>query len=446
MKFMYSFIEKLQKFLTPIGTKVANQKHLQAISSGVISTLPLTFIGAIFLLIANPAVTPDLAENLGFLKGFFNAWYEFSMTYKDYLMTPYNLTMNIFSLVVTFGVAYHLAKSYKLNPLTSGVLAVCSFLMVAAPFTTMNETTVIDPKNLGTSGLFAAMIIALTSVEISNFCTKKNFVLKLPDSVPPNVSSSFTAIIPLLFNIIIIYGVNVILLECLGKDLIETIMSVLTPAIGGINSLPGIVFLIMFALLLWFFGIHGMNIMFSIVAPIFMMDIAQNVDLVAAGKAAVLTPAMIAYYYAVSGGSGATLGFSMMMTRSKSERLRAIGKIAVIPNLFSINEPVIFGTPIMLNPLLLIPFVCAPLVNVILTYIAGSMGLLPGFMMYLGGFFPIGVAESIISLSIVPFFWCIFMVVVSSFIWYPFFKVYEKQCMEEEAKTIHAKDEEKKRI
>lgn len=438
MKFMYLFIEKLQKFLTPVGTKVANQKHLQAISSGIISTLPLTFIGAIFLIIANPAVTPDLAKNLGFLQGFFDGWYNFSTTYKEYLMTPYNLTMNIFSLVVTFGVAYNLAKSYKLNPLTSGVLAVCTFLMVAAPFTTIKNTTVIDPKNLGTSGLFAAMIIALASVEISNFCMKKKFVLKLPDSVPPNVSSSFTAIIPLLLNIIIIYGLNIILMECLGKDLIETIMSVLTPAIGGINSLFGIILLLMFALFLWFFGIHGMNIMFSIVAPIFMMDIAHNVDLVAAGKVAVLTPAMIAYYYAVSGGSGATLGFSMMMTRSKSERLRAIGKIAVVPNIFSINEPVIFGTPIMLNPLLLIPFVCAPLVNVILTYIAGSIGILPGFMMYLGGFFPIGVAESIISLSIVPFFWCIFMVIVSSLIWFPFFKVYEKQCMDEESSNAHA--------
>lgn len=436
MKFMNTLIDKLQTLLRPIGNKVANQKHLQAISSGVISTLPLTFIGAIFLLIGNPAVTPDLAQNMGFLQGFFDGWYNFSITYKEYLMTPYNLTMNIFSLVVTFGVAYNLAKSYKMNPLTSAVLAVCSFLMVAAPFSSVEGMTVINTKNLGTSGLFAAMIIALTSVEISNFCMKKKFVLKLPDSVPPNVSSSFTAIIPLFMNILIIYGCNIILMETAGKDLIDTIMMLLTPAIGGINSLPGILFLIMFALLLWFFGIHGMNIMFSIVAPIFMMDIANNVELVAAGKAAILTPAMIAYYYAVSGGSGATIGLSAMMARSKSERLRAIGRIAIVPNLFSINEPVIFGTPIILNPLLFIPFVLAPLINVVLTYIAGSLGILPGFMMYLGGFFPIGVAESIISLSVVPLFWCIFMVIVSSFIWFPFFKVYEKQCLEEEQKLI----------
>lgn len=436
MKFMNTLIDKLQTLLHPIGNKVANQKHLQAISSGVISTLPLTFIGAIFLLIGNPAVTPDLAQNMGFLQGFFDGWYNFSITYKEYLMTPYNLTMNIFSLVVTFGVAYNLAKSYKMNPLTSAVLAVCSFLMVAAPFSSVEGMTVINTKNLGTSGLFAAMIIALTSVEISNFCMKKKFVLKLPDSVPPNVSSSFTAIIPLFMNILIIYGCNIILMETAGKDLIDTIMMLLTPAIGGINSLPGILFLIMFALLLWFFGIHGMNIMFSIVAPIFMMDIANNVELVAAGKAAILTPAMIAYYYAVSGGSGATIGLSAMMARSKSERLRAIGRIAIVPNLFSINEPVIFGTPIILNPLLFIPFVLAPLINVVLTYIAGSLGILPGFMMYLGGFFPIGVAESIISLSVVPLFWCIFMVIVSSFIWFPFFKVYEKQCLEEEQKII----------
>lgn len=432
MNFMLRFIDKLQRFLTPLGNKVANQRHLQAISSGVISTLPLTFIGAIFLLIGNPAVTPDLASNLGFLEGFFNTWYNFATTYKDYLMTPYNLTMNIFSLVVTFGVSYNLAKSYKLNPLTSGVLAVCSFLMVAAPFQSVDNATVIDTKNLGTSGLFAAMVIAIVSVEISNFCNKKNLVLRLPDSVPPNVSSSFTAIIPLFMNIIIIFGCNVLLLEFTGKDLIAFIMSILTPAISGINSFPGIFLLIMFALFLWFFGIHGMNIMFSIVAPIFMMDIATNVDLVAAGKTAILTPAMIAYYYAVSGGSGATLGLSIMMTRSKSERLRAIGKIAVVPNIFSINEPVIFGTPIMLNPLLFVPFVIAPLLNITLTYIAGVLGILPGFMMYLGGFFPIGVAESIISLSIVPLFWCIFMVIVSSVVWYPFFKVYEKQCLEEE--------------
>lgn len=432
MKFMLHFIDKLQRLLTPIGNKVANQRHLQAISSGVISTLPLTFVGAIFLLLANPAVTPELAANLGFLEGFFNGWFDFATTYKDYLMTPYNLTMNIFSLVVTFGVSYHLAKSYKLNPLSSGVLAVCSFLMVAAPFKSMDIGTMMDTKNLGTSGLFAAMVIALASVEIANFCNKRNLVLRLPDSVPPNVSSSFTAIIPLLLNIIIIFGCNVLLIECTGKDLIAFIMSILTPAISGINSFPGIFLLITFALFLWFFGIHGMNIMFSIVAPIFMMDIAANVDLVAAGKAAVLTPAMIAYYYAVSGGSGATLGLSIMMTRSKSERLRAIGRIAVVPNIFSINEPVIFGTPIMLNPLLFVPFVAAPLLNITLTYIAGSLGILPGFMMYLGGFFPIGVAESIISLSVVPLFWCIFMVIISSFIWYPFFKVYEKQCMEEE--------------
>lgn len=437
----------LEEKLTPIGGKISQQRHLKAISKGVMVLIPLTFVGAIFQIIATPPLAAEFAANTGFFKVFFEGWITFSQNWGSVLRVPYNMTVNMMGLIVSFSVSFYLAKHYKLPEILGGTLSMLIFLMVAAPITegyllsnviaSSNDLekagieNIMSSGSLGASGLFSAMIIAVISVEITRFLIERDIRLKLPEAVPPAIANSFNTIIPLLVNIVIIYGFNVFLLKITNLNLIDGIMYLLTPSINAVNTVWGMAFLIFLSMFLWTLGIHGTSIIYPFLLPISMQCVALNAELVASGEAAIFYP-VTAFSYALIGGSGATLGLNLLMLRSKSSQLKIIGKISIVPGILDINEPLIFGAPLILNPLMMIPFILTPLVNYFITIIAAKIGLISGQYVFFSGSLPHGLPQAITTMNWVNGVFAISLLFVSIIIYYPFFKIYESSLVTEE--------------
>ena len=284
---------------------------------------------------------------------------------------------------------------------------------------------------LGADGLFVALIVGLLSVEICRVVGNK-VVFTFPDSVPSAVTNFVNSLIPLAANIIVIYGLNLILMAASGKSLPDFIMSILTPAISGVDNIWAYMAIFAFSNILWLFGINGSSIIFPIVFTLGVTNSGLNADLVNAGKAAENVMNLQMYRYAVLGGGGNTLGLVLLMCFSHVKHLRTIGKLSVVPGICGINEPVIFGGPIVLNPILAIPFVLMPCISIYLGYLAQSLGWVsmgyivdPSFT----PFFAQGFLSALDFRNVI--FMCV-LIAISIVVYYPFFKVYEKSLAEKE--------------
>ena len=284
---------------------------------------------------------------------------------------------------------------------------------------------------LRADGLFVALIVGLLSVEICRVVGNK-VVFTFPDSVPSAVTNFVNSLIPLAANIIVIYGLNLILMAASGKSLPDFIMSILTPAISGVDNIWAYMAIFAFSNILWLFGINGSSIIFPIVFTLGVTNSGLNADLVNAGKAAENVMNLQMYRYAVLGGGGNTLGLVLLMCFSHVKHLRTIGKLSVVPGICGINEPVIFGGPIVLNPILAIPFVLMPCISIYLGYLVQSLGWVsmgyivdPSFT----PFFAQGFLSALDFRNVI--FMCV-LIAISIVVYYPFFKVYEKSLAEKE--------------
>ncbi len=371
------FMQFLEEKLMPAATKLSGQRHLKAIRDGLMSTIPLTIIGGICLILASPPVDPELTKPTNLFNKFLLGWYDWAQANASAIITPFNMTMAIMSLFVAFAIGYSLGKHYEeeygTDPLSSGVIAAVVFLLVAAPSDEgMIPTTYLDAK-----GLFTAMIVGLITVEITRGLLKKGATIKMPEGVPPAVSASFTALIPMIANVLLFYAINLILISTLGKNIPAAIMSALTPALKGADTIWLMLVIVIIAHLLWFVGVHGAALVGTITAPIFTSNLMANAAARLAGEPMPYVWAEPLWaFVVVLGGSGATLGLTLLMLRSKSSQLKTVGKVGILPGLFNINEPVLFGAPIILNPILGIPLIIAPVVNTIIGYVAIKSGLI----------------------------------------------------------------------
>lgn len=423
------FLEKLEKVLLPIGSKIGNQKHLQAISVGMMMTLALIVVGSLFLIVANPPINLDLVdpntENI-FLQ-FMIGWKKFAIANYDIITKPFNFTMGVVGLMTSFTIAYSLANEYKLNNLTSGLISMVIFLMIAAPI----EDGKIVMQYLGADGLFIAIIISLISVEVSMMVERLGWKFK-SEHVPPAVLSFMNALIPLFLNIIIIYGVSIIIFAKTGKTIPQLIMAILTPALSIGNNIWGYLTILLFGNILWLFGINGTSVIFPIVFAIGIANTGINAELVRQGKEPEMLMNLQMFRVAILGGAGNTLGLILLMLKSKSEQLKTLGKLAFVPGICGINEPVIFGTPIIFNPILGIPFLITPIITVSLTYITQKIGLISMGYIVDPSFAPFFVQGYLSSLDFRNLIFYFILVGISLIIYFPFFKVYEKNLIAQE--------------
>ncbi|GMG95694.1 PTS sugar transporter subunit IIC [Tepidimicrobium xylanilyticum] len=427
------FMKFLEEKLMPAATKLSEQRHLKAIRDGLMSTIPLTIIGGISLILAFPPVDPELTKPTNIFNRLLLGWYNWAQANANVIITPYNMTMAIMSLFVAFAIGYSLGKHYEekygTNPLSSGVIAGVVFLLVAAPAEGgMIPTTYLDAK-----GLFTAMIVGLITVEITKNLLNKGVTIKMPDGVPPAVSASFTALIPMIANVLLFYVINIILISAVGKNIPEAIMSALTPALKGADTIWFMLVIVIIAHLLWFVGVHGAALVGTITAPIFTSNLMANAAARLAGEPMPYVWAEPLWaFMVVLGGSGATLGLTLLMLRSKSSQLKTVAKVAILPGLFNINEPVLFGTPMILNPVLGIPLILVPAVNAIIGYYAIKLGLIRRIFISAPWTTPAPIGLPLSTMDWRAFILVIFVLIVDMIIYYPFFKSYEKVLLEQE--------------
>ncbi|WP_252235854.1 PTS sugar transporter subunit IIC [Clostridium sp. CH2] len=411
---MKKFFDWLEKYLVPPMTKLSEQRHLKAIRDGIVSTIPLIIVGSFFLVLAVP---PSL-----YLK-------QIVQPYTNQIMFPYRLSMGIMALYASFGIAYSLAKSYKLDPLTGGILGLAAFLLTSVPVNIEDQGWMISLSGLGGSGMFVAILMAIFGVEILRFCKNKNLTIKMPKEVPTSVANSFAALIPATFIIIPIW----IIRDLLNFDIQGNILKIFMPLVKAGNSLPGILIPILLITLLWACGIHGDSVVGTVARPIWLAMLDSNIAAQASGQPVVnIAPEPFFQWFVWIGGSGATIGLVFLMLFSRSVYLKDVGKACLIPGICNINEPVIFGVPIMLNPLLIIPFVVAPLVCGCLTYFAMVLNLVAKPVILapwtlpapIGAYLTTGGDWRAIILVLIN-------ILVTSVIYYPFFRAYEEKLMKE---------------
>lgn len=414
---MNQLFQWIDKVLLPPMTKLAEQRHLKAIRDGIISTMSLIIIGSFFMVIAVPPI-PSLAAKM-------------TPELVQRILFPFRLTVGIMSIYAAYGIGYSLAKSYKLDGVSGGVLAMAAFLLTMVPASVDGIGWVLPMGNAGGAGMFVAILMSIFAVEVLRILKKCNFILKMPESVPDSVSRSFEALIPAGVIIVIIWLVR----HILGFDIQSFIMSLFQPLVRASNTLPGILIPILLITLLWAAGIHGVSVVGSVARPIWLTLFDQNLQAVAEGKMIPnIAPEPFFQWFIWIGGSGATLALVFLMLRSKSKYLKSIGRASLVPGICNINEPVIFGAPIMLNPLLGIPFIIGPLLTGVITYGAMALNIVgrpyvqPPWTLPapIGAYLATGGDWRAVILVILN-------ILVMMAVYYPFFKAYEKKMMAEEA-------------
>jgi len=424
-----SMVDKLNGVLSPLAAKLGNQRHLRAISTGMMFSLPFIVIGSFFLIFANPSINMEQynPETANVFMRFLAAWKEFAVANYDLITAPYNLTMGIIGLISAFGIAYSLANEYKLNAAMTGMIATVVYAMICTPVVEGK----IDLNYLGTNGLFVAIIVGLLVVEICRWFEIKDIKISLPDSVPPMVATFINTLIPLLVTIILFYGINIIFVVTTDQIFPEAVMQILTPATNITGSLGGFLLIVTLGNILWLFGINGSSIIFPIVFTLGITQTGYNAEQMASNEAMTHLMNLQMFRISVMGGAGATLGLILLMMRSKVREFRTIGKLSLIPGICSINEPVIFGLPIVLNPILAIPFLTAPIVNLLLTYFAQKFHVIGYGFIIDPSFTPFFAQAYLSSMDWRNVVFAFGLVFVSAAIYYPFFKVMEKNRLAE---------------
>lgn len=422
------YLQKLYKRLEPFSVKLGNQKHLHAISDGMFFSLPFMVIGAFFLIIANPPINMERynAETANFFMQALAGWKNWASSNYAAITAPYNLTFGLVGLISAFGIAYSLAKHYKLNAATVGLIAMITDLLVC---TNIDEGK-ISLEYLGANGLFVAIILGLLVTEICHYLNRDKFKLKLPDSVPPMVANFISSLLPLLVNMILFYGINLIFLASWQANFPAVIMKILTPGIDIAGSLWGLLIIVIIGQILWLFGINGTSIIFPIIFTLGIAQTGANAEQFANNQQMTHLMNLQMFRISVLGGAGNTLGLVLLMMRSKLPEYRTIGKLALIPGICSINEPVIFGLPIVFNPILAIPFVITPVISLILAYVAESLHFITNGYIVDPSFTPFFAQAYLSSLDWRNVVFYLLLVVLSMLIYYPFFKVYEKSRLE----------------
>lgn len=406
---------------------IQSNKYIGAVTNGLMAAMPITLIGALGSLINGLPI-----------EGYQN--FLVSTGLKAVTTIPNEITTNLLALYVTFLVASKFAESFKTDGTPAGILALMSFLIIT-PYSYDPEALTYGIQGLpstwlGGSGIFTAFIVALITAKIYTLFTTKGWVIKMPPSVPPTVAKSFSGLIPGFVVAILWLSVRYLALLTPMGDIHTIIFSLLTKPLTSLGgTFPAMLIAIIVAHLLWVFGIHGMMVVFSVLSPI--LAPLNNENLAAYNVGAeipnIISSALVMQVIFV--GSGATLGLVLLMLRAKSEQFRILGKLALVPNICGINEPIIFGLPVIMNFTLAIPFVVTPALITTLGYFGMKTGILP---LLPGLSAPLGTPAIVSGLLAGGWRWAIFqmlMIALSTAMYYPFFKTMDAKAYEKELES-----------
>ena len=337
---MTALTDFLNRRVVPPLNAVSDNTYLSAIRAGMVAVSPLTILGGLFMVIAYLPVP---------------GWENFIKNYLNLLQFPVTATFGLLAVFVSFAVAYDLGQRLKQEALSSASISTLCFLLLQLKLTDGPEPEqILDMHGLGSAGLFTAILVALVCVPVQRFFTERNLVIKLPASVPAAVYESFASLVPMAFLLVLFWVIRFVL----GVDINQEIQSSLQPLVDELNTLRGILIYAFLVTLLWSVGINGDNAMDAIVAPIFLQFLGDNVAAVAAGKPMPYVTALGFFTSFVNvGGTGATIALALVMLNSKEPGYRKVARLSLPTQIFQINEPIFFGFPIVLNPILMVPYI-----------------------------------------------------------------------------------------
>ena len=433
MNKLIAYIEKGKPFFEKLSRNI----YLRAIRDGFIAGMPVILFSSIFILIA---FVP-------------NSWgFQWSDEVVAFLMKPYSYSMGILALLVagttakslTDSVNRSMEKTNQINYMSTLLAAIVGLLILAA-----------DPIEggfatgfLGTKGLLSAFLAAFVTVAIYKVCVKNNVTIRMPDEVPPNISQVFKDVIPFTLSVVSLYGLDLLARQFVGTSVAESIGKFFAPLFSAADGYVGITIIFGAFAFFWFIGIHGPSIVEPAIAAITYANAEVNLNLLQQGMHAdkILTSGT-QMFIVTMGGTGATLVVPFMfMWLCKSKRNRAIGRASVVPTFFGVNEPILFGAPLVLNPIFFIPFIFAPIANVwIFKFFIETLGMnsftanlpwvTPG---------PLGIVLGT-NFQFLSFALAALLIVVDVVIYYPFLKVYDEQILEEE-RSGKSNDELKEKV
>lgn len=419
--FNSSFMTKIQDF----GQKLGSNKFLTSLQGAMMSLMGIIMIGAISQIIISvlgPTLLGLFSDNS-------------SLYFILYL--PYQFTMNSLAVWIVLLFSYNYSKILKMNaPIMNAIDALVCFLLVAAPLIPTKTGFNIDMTFLGSQGMFIGFLVVFISVRIEQFCAYKNIRIKMPDVVPQFLQDGFSSILPLFFSVVIFLCISsIVQISTHGVYTIASgFMALIATPLSALTSVPGMFILVTFGALLWTFGIHGTLIILPIIMPLSIQAAVSNAALHEAGKPLIFYPVVLFGAIGMVGGTGNTLPLALLGLKSKSQQIRAVSRISAIPGWFGINEPMTFGMPIMYNPILCIPYVLSVPTIMFFTYLGYKLGFLTPSWIAIASLLPMGFGSYLSTLKWKNAIWDYLMFIPALIIWYPFFKIYEKQLLEKEKK------------
>ena len=431
---------KLVKWITkmqPFFNKIFNNPYLRAIRDGFISLIPVILFSSIFLLIA-------------FVPNAFG--YFLPDNIVTVLMKAYSLSMGILAILMSSTIARSLTDNFNLkmpktrqiNTVSVMIAAIISFLLLSTDL----KDGAISLDYLGTKGLLTSFIIGFTIPNIYKFCVGRNITIKLPKEVPGNISQTFADIIPISLSVLFFWVFDILVRKFIGVGFSEFILELFRPLFSAADGYIGLAVIFGAMAFFWFVGIHGPSIVEPAVAAIYLTNVEVNFQMFSKGEHATIVLSQGSQYFvATLGGTGATLVIIFMMAFiAKSKQLKAVGKASLIPGLFGVNEPILFGAPLVLNPVFFIPFILTPIINVWLLKFFITLGM-NGFVYNLPWTTPgplgliIGTGFSPLVFLLVPL-----LLAVDFVIYYPFLKTYDLQLIKQEEEDNTATERPKEEI
>lgn len=411
-----------QERLTPWADRISNNTTLLSIRDGVVATLPLIMLGSLFALVASPPVP---------------AWQEALKANPELaarLQIPYATTSLLISLYLAFSMGASFARRKELDTVQGGLISLAAFLVAMRPGTQVGADGKLEwmlpMSHLGAEGILIAILLAILSVQILALFHQRRWVIRLPATVPPAISQPFASLVPALVVVLLVWT----LFHLLGFDLFGFLISIFEPVLTKAgDSLPWVFVMVFLDSVLWLMGIHAV-VLLALAKPIWLGLLQLNQEAAIAGLPLPHIAAWPFYNWFVwTGGSGAVLPLAFLMMRARSRSLRSVGKLSAPAVIFNINEPLLFGTPIVLNPIFAIPFFLAPAACATLSWIVLSAGwvtrpyiLVPWTLPApIGAFLAAGGDWRAVVLTLVN-------IAISGLIYWPFLRAYDRQVLARE--------------
>lgn len=417
---MNKFLDSISDKLLPVANKLASNRYLSILRDAFMLAFPLTMFGSIVVVICN----------LPFLND------EMKAILNELLGSGQSATMSIMTVFVTFGIGYYLSKSYGVEGIFGGAISFASFLILTPFFVTSDSgetiSNVLSLDRLGAKGMFLGMIVSFIATEIYSRTSRKGWQIKMPDSVPPAVAKSFAALIPAILTLSTFTAINAIVTVGLNTNLHDVIYNIIqVPLVGLGSSIWATLLAIFFIQFLWFFGLHGQILVNSVMDPVWNTLMFENLEAYKAGEHLphIITKPFMEVFTVGLGGSGMTLAVVIIMAFFlRKKQYRDVGRLALGAGIFNVNEPVIFGLPIVLNATILIPWVIAPIIVTAFNYFVMAIGIVPAPTgVSVPWTVPIFFSGIIATNSLAGGLLQIVDFILVGFIWYPFLRMLDKQ-------------------